>query len=91
MDFLAKKRKAPQKLGKEIWGCDNRLLKVTADRMKWKLDATKVFWRGTHKIKEEEGRLNTAGRLPNSYFILWMILLGPESIHYAAHQTRTQR
>lgn len=60
--------------------------------MKWKLDATKVFLEGTHKIKEEEGRLNTAGRLPNSYFILWMILLPePESIHYAAHQTRTER
>ena len=46
MDFPAKKRKAPQRLGKEIWGCDNRLLKVTADRMKWKLDATKVFLEG---------------------------------------------
>jgi len=31
-----------------------------------------------------------ADRLPNSYFILWMILLGPESIHYAAHQTHTE-
>ena len=42
MDFLAKKRKAPKKLGKEIWGCDISLHKVTADRMEWKLDATKV-------------------------------------------------
>lgn len=92
MDFLAKKRKAPKKLGKEIWGCDISLHKVTADGME--IGCHQGFpgvGGGGHKIKEEEGRLNMAGRLPNSYFILWMILLGPESIHYAARQTQTKR
>jgi len=46
MDFLAKKRKVQKKLGKEICGCDNRLLKVMAEGMEWKLDATKVFLEG---------------------------------------------
>lgn len=46
---------------------------------------------GGNKIKEKEGRLNTAGRLPISYFIFWTLLLEPESINYAVHQTQTER
>lgn len=55
MDFLAKKRKAPKRLGKEIWGCDKRLHKATAYRMEGKLDATWVFLEGIKLKKRKAG------------------------------------
>lgn len=39
MGSLTKKGKAPNRLGKEIWGCDKRVHKATAYRMEGKLDA----------------------------------------------------
>lgn len=44
---------------------------------------------GRDKIKEKEGRLYMAGRLPNPYFVLGTILFECEGINYAVHYTQT--
>lgn len=83
-----KRGKARTRLGKEIWGCDNHPQSHSIQKGR-EMGCCRSS-PGGDKIKEEEGRLYMAGRLPNSYFILWTSLFEQESINYAVHQTQTE-